>query len=110
MGRPSMRGPPIGSRSRLSATGLTASNCYTLGGRKKRVLTQAESYDPSHPIDHKFVENVMWEESQVLFVTLNMPGSNNDGLPWSGGGNKFKDEVAQVQEVTERTGADIRWL
>jgi len=83
---------------------------YTLGGRKKRVLTQAESYDPSHPTDHKFVENVMWEESQVLFVTLNMPGSNNDGLPWSGGGNKFKDEVARVQEVTERTGADIRWL
>jgi hypothetical protein len=41
---------------------------YTLGGRKKRVLTQAESYDPSHPTDHKFVENVIWEESQVLFV------------------------------------------
>jgi hypothetical protein len=52
----------------------------------------------------------MWEESQVLFVTLNMPGANNDGLPWSGGGNKFKDELARVQEVTERTGADIRGL
>ena len=52
----------------------------------------------------------MWEESQVLFVTLNMPGSNNDGLPWSGGSNKFLNEGARLQEVIERTGADTRWL
>ena len=38
---------------------------YTLGGRKKRVLTQAEAFDPLlHPTDAQFVENVMWEESQ----------------------------------------------
>jgi hypothetical protein len=58
---------------------------YTLGGRKKQVLTQAQEFDPVYPTDAKFVENVMWEESQVVFVTLNVPGSNNDGLPWSGG-------------------------
>jgi len=51
---------------------------YTLGGRKKRVLTQAQEFDPAHPTDAQFVENVMWEESQVVFVTLNVPGSNND--------------------------------
>jgi hypothetical protein len=80
---------------------------YTLGGRKKRVLTQAESYDPSYPTDHKFVENVMWEESQVVFVTLNMPGSNNDGLKWT---TPFTDEAARLQEVAERNGANMRWL
>jgi len=79
----------------------------TLGGRKKQVLTQAQVFDPAYPTDAQFVENVMWEESQVVFVTLNVPGSNNDGLKWTA---PFTDEVAQIQEVTERTEADIRWL
>ena len=51
-----------------------------LGGRKKQVLTQAQVFDPAYPTDAQFVENVMWEESQVVFVTLNVPGSSNDGL------------------------------
>ena len=59
------------------------------------------------PTDAKFVENVMWEESQVVFVTLNVPGSNNDGLQWSA---PFTDETARQLEVGERTAADIRWL
>ena len=80
---------------------------YTLGGRKKRVLTQAETFDPHYPTDAQFVENVMWEESGVLFVTLNMPGSNNDGLKWTA---PFTNEAARAQEVAERTGADLRWL
>jgi hypothetical protein len=46
----------------------------------------------------------------VVFVTLNMPGSNNDGLPWKGGTGAFLNEDARKQEVAERTGADIRWL
>jgi hypothetical protein len=98
---------------------------YTLGGRTKQVLTQAEAFDPNHPTDAQFVENVMWEESQVVFVTLNVPGSNNDGLPWKGGsttvpGNPpystdpfvppFLNEAARSQEVAERTAADMRWL
>ncbi|HKA56761.1 MAG TPA: metallophosphoesterase, partial [Candidatus Binatia bacterium] len=36
---------------------------YTLGGRKKQVLTQAQAFDPAHPTDAQFVENVLWEES-----------------------------------------------
>jgi len=80
---------------------------YTLGGRKKRVLTQAESFDPHFPSDAQFVENVIWEESQVLFVTINLPGSNNDTLPWTG---QFANPSAQAKEVAERTGADLRWL
>src|SRR5215510_4164268 len=83
---------------------------YTLGGRKKQVLTQAQAFDPAYPSDAQFVENVMWEESQVVFVTLNLPGSNNDTLPWKGGTGAFLNEVARKHEVAERTDADIRWL
>src|SRR5262245_34443228 len=83
---------------------------YTLGGRKKRVLSQAQVFDPAYPTDAQFVENVMWEESQVVFVTLNVPGSNNDTLPWKGGTGAFLNEAARQQEVAERTAADIRWL
>ena len=83
---------------------------YTLGGRKKAVLTQAQEFDPAYPTDAQFVENVMWEESQVVFVTLNMPGSNNDTLPWKGGTGAFLNEAARQQEVAERTAADTRWL
>jgi hypothetical protein len=80
---------------------------HTLGERGKQVLTQAEEFDRNHPTDAKFVENVMWEESQVVFVTVNLPGSNNDGLRWTA---PFTDETARQQEVAERTAADIRWL
>ncbi len=83
---------------------------YTLGGRKKEVLTQAQEFDSAYPTDAQFVENVMWEESQVVFVTLNVPGSNNDTLPWKGGTGAFLNEAARQQEVAERTAADIRWL
>jgi hypothetical protein len=80
---------------------------YTLGGRKKQVLTQAQEFDPAFPTDAQFVENVLWEESQVIFVTLNLPGSNNDGIKWTA---PFTDEAARKQEVAERTAADLRWL
>ena len=80
---------------------------YALGGRYKRVITQAQAFDAAHPTDAKYVENVMWEQSQVLFVTLNIPGgSNNDTDPW------FGQPVTQAQtdEVAERTQADLDWL
>src|SRR5262249_28059171 len=83
---------------------------FTLGGRKKQVLTQAQAFDEAYPADAQFVENAMWEESQVVFVTVNVPGSNNDTLPWKGGSGAFLNEAARQQEVVERTAADIRWL
>jgi Calcineurin-like phosphoesterase len=99
---------------------------YTLGGRKKQVLTQAQAYDRAYPTDAQFVENVMWEESQVVFVTLNVPGSNNDTLPWNGGsktvpgnppystdpfvGPPFLNETTRHNEFVERTAANSRWL
>jgi hypothetical protein len=92
----------------------------TLGLRQKRVVSQADVFDPLHPTDLLFVENVMWQESQTVFVTLNVPGSNNDHLQWSGGtaaipgapypAKAFLNEPARTQELSEREPADLRWL
>jgi len=79
----------------------------TLGVHKKHVTTQANRFDRGHPDDAQFVENVMWERNRVVFVTLNMPGSNNDGLPWTA---PFANEQARMIEGSQRTLADIRWL
>jgi hypothetical protein len=80
---------------------------HTLG-RSKFVLTQAWLHDPAFPSDGNYVENVMWVQSGVLFVTVNIPGgSNNDQDIWYGIPTM---STAQAQEVSERTGADIRWL
>jgi hypothetical protein len=93
---------------------------HTLGGDMS-VLSQAkafnrdESYDDedethSRPIlsDAKFVENVIWEKSGVLFVTVNIPGGSNNGADvWYGVPTASNQ---QSQEIAERTGAALRWL
>jgi hypothetical protein len=79
----------------------------TLGG-KKLVVSQHFAFDRAHRSDSKYVENVMWDQSRVLFVTLNVPGgSNNDQDVWYGAPT---ETPAQAQERNERTGADLRWL
>jgi hypothetical protein len=80
---------------------------FTLG-RRSLVLSQAYAFDRSHPSDAQFVENVLWIQSRVLFVTINVPGgSNNDQDIWYGAPTMTP---AQAQEMPQRTGADIRWL
>jgi len=80
----------------------------TLGQRPKRVVTQALDFDPAHPDDAQFVENVLWEESQVVFVTLNVPGgSNDDETRWK---SPFTNDAAQLAERTAREAANLRWL
>jgi len=76
----------------------------------KQMLSQAQVVDLLHPHDAQFVENVMWEESRVVFVTVNVPGSNNSTVPWSAPYNTPADMAAQAAEVADRTDADIRWL
>jgi hypothetical protein len=79
----------------------------TLGGRKF-VRSQALAFDPAHPSDAKFVENVMWEQSRTVFVTMNVPGgSNNDSDIWYGAPTMSS---AQATEISQRTDADLRWL
>ena len=47
---------------------------------------------------------------QVVFVTLNVPGSNNEGLKWSGGTGAFLNEAARMTEVAQRSAGYLRWL
>jgi len=79
----------------------------SLGGRKKAVSSQSAAFDPAHPTDAEYVENVMWEESNTMFVTINLPGgSNNDADKWFG----QPITKAQTDEMARRTAADLRWL
>ena len=81
---------------------------WTLGKNAFKVDTQAVSYDKDFPSDSKFVENVMWEQSNILFVTVNIPGgSNNERDIWYGAPAMSAN---QQQEAGERNGADERWL
>jgi hypothetical protein len=73
-----------------------------------RVISQGIAFDPAHPTDAQFVENVMWEQSKTVFVTVNFPGgSNNDTDTWNG---PAKNQAAEDAERMARTGADVRWL
>ena len=80
----------------------------TLGGHPRAVLSQAFVADHHHPTDRKFVENVIWRQSDVVFVAIDLPGgSNNDTDVWYGAPT---ETPAQTQEREERTGADQRFL
>jgi hypothetical protein len=81
---------------------------WTLGQQPMQVISQKVAYDPLYPTDAQYVENVMWEQSKTVFVTLNIPGgSNNDQDTWNG---PAKDQAAEDAERAARTGADVRWL
>jgi hypothetical protein len=80
----------------------------TLGGGHMNVVSQADAFDPDHPTDAEYVENVMWEQADVMFVTINVPGgSNNDTDVWYGAAAATGE---QTQERLQRTAADTRWL
>ena len=80
----------------------------SLGQHKRLLLSQAFLPQPFHPSDAKLVENVIFEQSQVLFVTIDLPGGSNDDSDVWYGAPTASD--AQLEEVAERDGADLRWL
>jgi hypothetical protein len=77
---------------------------YTIGGRPKQVVSQAQVGAGS---DAHYVENVMWEQSQTVFFTVNLPGgSNNDADNWFGAART----QAQTDEIARRSQADLDWI
>lgn len=78
----------------------------TLGGRRKQVLTEGDD-----PANSAYVENVMWMESQVVFATLNLQGSNDDLASW---GTSLPADASsypsQAQERASRIQANTAWL
>jgi hypothetical protein len=78
---------------------------YSLGGRKQQVQSQAQYFDPAYPTDAKFVENVIWMQSKVLFVTINVPGgSNNDTDKWYGAPTLSE---AQIKETSAQVPTSV---
>jgi hypothetical protein len=84
---------------------------WTLGQHPMQVISQKDGYDPAHPADAQYVENVMWEQSKTVFVTVNVPGgSNNDIDPWYAKTHSSTWNPNQQIEMDRRTAADVRWL
>ena len=80
----------------------------TLGEHPRQVISQATDFDSEHPEDAQFVENVIWEQSRTVFVTMNVPGgSNDDAATWV---PPFTNNQAQMDERNEREAANLRWL
>ena len=69
---------------------------WTLGQHRRRVKAQGGGYP----------ENVTWSDAGVQFGTLDVPGSNNDWLPWF----EQPRTKSQEDEVAGRTDADLKWL
>jgi hypothetical protein len=79
----------------------------TLGSGRLTTLSQADVRDRRHPQDRQYVENVMWQQQGLFFVTVNLPGGSNDDTdPWYGA----PLTQAQQDESQRRTAADLRWL
>jgi Calcineurin-like phosphoesterase len=74
----------------------------TLGQHPIQVTTQ--SGDPAYA---DYVENTMWSQSGAVFAALNVPGSNNDLVPWFG---VTPLTSPQQHEFDARLDADIAWL
>jgi hypothetical protein len=77
-------------------------------GKPMPVVSQAVDFNAAHPGDKAFVENVRWEQSGVLFVTINIPGGSNNGTdPWYGVPSM---DARQQKEVADRTATTLRWI
>jgi len=73
---------------------------WTLGQHQAPVWSQG----PEIP------ENVIWRQAGTVFATLNVPGSNNDFLPWFDAAETDAQKAAQATEVETRTQADLDWI
>lgn len=80
----------------------------TLGVAKRKVKDQRAPY----------VENVTWNESRVQFGVVNVPGSNNDLLPWFCPTTTLSTCLStssglpalQADEYAKRNAAALKWL
>jgi calcineurin-like phosphoesterase family protein len=57
-----------------------------------------------------FVENVRFSQSRTVIATVNVPGSNNDLVPWFGAAETPAQKALQADEVSARTAAALAWI
>jgi hypothetical protein len=78
----------------------------SLGVEKKQVLSEV-----TFPENSAYLENVMWTDANVVFATVNVPGSNDDLDPW---GTDLPADAAdypsQSEERKTRNAATMAWL
>jgi hypothetical protein len=53
------------------------------------------------------LENVVWSQGGAEFGLIDVPGSNNSLLPWTGNTEPTPEQLA---EVRSRTAADLQWI
>jgi hypothetical protein len=78
----------------------------TLGAHAMRVRTQADDRANS-----AYVENAMFRKARVVFATLNITGSNNDGVSWGAPlPANAADYPSQAAEQASRARANEAWV
>ena len=85
---------PIERLDKLRSTFFNTRKSF---GRQQLELTRQSDVDPKH---QKFVENAYWVKNHFLFVSVHIPGSNN---------NFERDEQAKA-EYYERNQANLDWI
>ena len=71
---------------------------------------RGQTLGPQVPItaqDGTTLENVLWSQAGAEFGVINVPGSNNSLLPWTGNTEPTPEQLA---EVHSRTAADLAWI
>jgi hypothetical protein len=96
--------PTNGSYDPLERLSFLRSTFYTSNqslGKKTMTVTRQAGYP----------ENVRWQFGQVIFVTLNMPGSNNGFQNLNSAAGVPNPYVSAMNaEYTARNAANIAWL
>ena len=103
---------PSGREPRAGALDVLPRARANAGRSSKRVISQAQAYDPAHPADAEYVENVMWEQSKVCCSSRSTSPAARTTTMTSGIRRAFgaMRSAPQIQEVAQRTAADLRWL
>ena len=74
----------------------------SLGGSPIKVTTQAKAYDRTFPTDKNYVENVMWENKDIMFTTLNLPDNPlQQGAPCTMENAATATETSCAQAATD---------
>jgi len=87
---------------------LFTANNYSLGKRKLRLTRQSSAGGP-YAI---YRENVRWKHGPVVFIGLNVQGSN-DNYPYAGVDGETRSQAqidVQRAEEVARKAADLQWL
>lgn len=79
---------------------------FTQGGQSLGKHTLRLTRQSDNPRYSKFRENVRWTVQNVVFVGLNLVGSNNNHHPTHVG----TSVVGNLTEYTERNAANLAWL